>query len=109
TRGTRIGQLVHEGRIENAVVFMQSKHYRDGKIDARWDAYGDGFAYNDPDLRNSVVFARDLGPQKNAELMKLYPGRVAYWLDPYAADDLRLIRWDDMTTRPAADAKSPGS
>ncbi|HOJ76126.1 MAG TPA: glycosyltransferase family 39 protein [Phycisphaerae bacterium] len=109
TRATRIGQLVHEGRIENAVVFMQSKHYRDGKIDARWDAYGDGFAYNDPDLRNSVVFARDLGPQKNAELMKLYPGRVAYWLDPYAADDLRLIRWDDMTTRPAADAESPGS
>jgi len=40
------------------------------QTDPRWDCYGDGFAHNEPDLRNSVVYAGTWGPQRDAELMK---------------------------------------
>lgn len=96
TRATRMRDLVVRGDIDNAVVFMRSKHYRDSKIDARWDAYGDGFGLNRPDLQGPVIFARDLGPEKNAELLRLYPGRRAYHVDPYAGDDFEILPLDEI-------------
>lgn len=90
TRSTRMHQITVGAGLENAVVFIHAKHYRDSKIDARWDSYCDGFALNTPDLQGPIVFARDLGPEKNVELLALYPGRQAYRVDPYSAKDFEL-------------------
>jgi hypothetical protein len=39
--------------------------------------------YNDADIdRSRIVWARDLGPEKNAELAKYYVGRDAWMVDP---------------------------
>jgi hypothetical protein len=90
TRATRMHDITIGAGLENAVVFIHAKHYRDSKIDARWDSYCDGFAMNSPDLQGPVVFARDLGPEKNAQLLALYPNRRAYYVDPYAAREFEL-------------------
>jgi hypothetical protein len=39
--------------------------------------------YNDADIDHSrIVWARDLGPERNAELMRYYPARQAWIVDP---------------------------
>jgi hypothetical protein len=39
--------------------------------------------YNDADIDASrIVWARDLGPERNAELARYYPGRQAWMVDP---------------------------
>ena len=39
--------------------------------------------YNDADIdRARIVWARDLGPERNAELAKYYPGRQVWMVDP---------------------------
>jgi hypothetical protein len=60
--------------LKNALVFVQldpAKPNRD---------YGKVFFADDPLLRGDRVYARDLGPQKNASLLGQFPGRQAYWL-----------------------------
>jgi hypothetical protein len=39
--------------------------------------------YNDADIdRSRIVWARDLGPERNAELARYYPGRRVWMVDP---------------------------
>lgn len=61
-------------KLTNALVFVQldpAKPNRD---------YGKVFFANDPLLRGERVYARDLGPEKNREVLAFFPGRAAYWL-----------------------------
>jgi 4-amino-4-deoxy-L-arabinose transferase-like glycosyltransferase len=60
--------------LKNALVFVAldpTKPNRD---------YGKVFFANDPLLRGDVVYARDLGPDRNRGLVALFPGRTPYWL-----------------------------
>jgi hypothetical protein len=46
-------------------------------------ALGEEWIYNGPDIdRSRVIWARDLGPQMNDELIKHYPGRKTWVLQP---------------------------
>lgn len=61
-------ELIKEKAIHNAVVFVRQR-----EID-NYD-FMTAFELNAPDLRGDVVFARDLGPEKNKILMQDHPGR----------------------------------
>jgi len=42
------------------------------------------WVYNDADIdRSPIVWARDMDPALNAELMKYYPDRKAWFVEPY--------------------------
>jgi hypothetical protein len=46
-----------------------------------WWCYGTVFWTNSPDLDGDIVYARDLGPEKNAALIASYAGRSVYIAD----------------------------
>jgi len=57
--------------IKNAIIFQKSSTmYPEFSLDA-------GFLHNSPDLKDSIIFARDLG-HRNTELMRFFPGRSYY-------------------------------
>jgi hypothetical protein len=44
---------------------------------------GEEWVYNEPDIDNAkVIWARDLGPEMNRELVTYYPARQAWLLEP---------------------------
>jgi 4-amino-4-deoxy-L-arabinose transferase-like glycosyltransferase len=61
-------------RLKNALVFVELHPAR-----PRRD-YGKVFFANDPLLRGDIVYARDLGAERNESLMEHFPGREPYWL-----------------------------
>ena len=67
--------------MKNALVFMDTPHYRRNKYSLDW--YGSGFLANSPDLNDDVLFARDLGDGENRKLMELYPERVCFRMSRY--------------------------
>jgi hypothetical protein len=90
---------VRQANLTNALVFLESGHYRHKTGDEKWDVYASGFVFNDPDLQGPVVFARDLGDERNAELIARYPGRELYWIDLTLFDQARLIPLLEATER----------
>ncbi|MBN1440214.1 MAG: glycosyltransferase family 39 protein [Anaerolineales bacterium] len=64
--------------LRNAVVFVRRK---------AWTDYAAFSWLNDPYLDGDVVFARDLGPEKNTQVMQAFPGREAYYYDPAANEN----------------------
>lgn len=60
--------------LRNALVFVQLHPARPNRD------FGKVFFAEDPLLRGDVVFARDLGAEKNRSLLAAFPGRTAYWL-----------------------------
>jgi len=60
-------RTVKEMGIKNAIVFVRSY-------------YGSVFAANSPTLDGDVIYVRDLGEEKNRELMKRFPNRKFYFL-----------------------------
>jgi hypothetical protein len=46
---------------------------------------------NDPDLSGPVVYARDLGPEKNARLIAQYKDRTVYQVAPGAGTRIRFV------------------
>jgi len=77
-------KIVKDNNIENALIFVETGHFMEDAGDNRMDEYGAAFTLNDPDLQGSVVYARDLGDELNAQLMALYPGRNYYHYIPTA-------------------------
>ncbi|MFC1591564.1 ArnT family glycosyltransferase [Thermodesulfobacteriota bacterium] len=71
-----IHRQVQARGLQNALVFVESTHYR-GTHDFP-DYYNAGFIYNTLDFNGEVVYARDLGPDKNALLMARHPSRSCY-------------------------------
>jgi len=65
---------VANARLRNALVFVALDPARTNRD------YGKAFFANDPLLKGSVVYARDLGPEANRYLASLFPGRTVYWL-----------------------------
>lgn len=66
--------LVESRGLDNALVFVRS-------LPALSVAPGSWAYYhrnNSPDLSDRVLFVRDLGPEKNKELMRYLPGRTPY-------------------------------
>ena len=58
-------KAVEEMGIRNAVIFVRSY-------------YGSVFAANSPLLDSEVIYVRDLGDERNVELMRRFPGRKFY-------------------------------
>ncbi|MCC7107329.1 MAG: glycosyltransferase family 39 protein, partial [Chloroflexi bacterium] len=66
--------LVQRAGLQNAVVFVSDRA-------SGWQAYSSVFAANSPLLDGPVVYAHDLGPERNAQLLAQFPGRRGYLLD----------------------------
>ncbi|HUG13950.1 MAG TPA: hypothetical protein VMM78_02935, partial [Thermomicrobiales bacterium] len=74
-------RYVQSQDLSNAVVFVQ----RDA-----WTGYAPFFLANDPRLDGDVIYAIDLGPGRNGDLMALYPGREFY---RFEAGVLERVAW----------------
>lgn len=85
-QGSQLRVLTREQGLNNALVFIPSPHFRAQARHMRWDVYGSGFALNAPSLQGPVIYARDLGAERNAELIAQYPGRKVYWIDLEGGD-----------------------
>jgi hypothetical protein len=72
---------VREKGLRNALVFMDTAHYRRNRYSEDW--YGAGFHSLSPDLREEVLFVRDLGDEQNRKLMEVYPQREYYRMSRY--------------------------
>jgi hypothetical protein len=64
---------VERQHLHNALVFVHEC--------SQWWCYGSVFWKNSPDLNGDIVYAHDLGPEKNAALIERYPGRNVYLAD----------------------------
>lgn len=71
----RILLLTEKSNITNAVVFVKDT------CKGQWWCYGSVFPQNSPDLNSNIVYAKDLGTQKNSELIKYYKNRSYYIID----------------------------
>jgi uncharacterized membrane protein YidH (DUF202 family) len=89
-QGPMLRDLVEAEGLDNAVVFVVADYYREHAREMKWDIYGTALALNTPTLDGPVVYARDMG-ERNLELMALYPGRKAYWIDLKFNREARLI------------------
>ncbi len=62
-------RAVRAAGVHNAVVFVKHSY---------WTDYAPFFSNDDPLLQGDVVYAIDLGPSRDRDLLALYPGRAAY-------------------------------
>ncbi len=62
-------RVVEAAKPRNAVVFVEQEY---------WTGYAPFFSQNAPSLDGEVVYVIDLGPNRNADLMALYPGRAFF-------------------------------
>ena len=65
---TRISSLVEEKEIDNALIFVKK-------------GYESAFLANPIDFKGPVLYAKDLGPEKNTALIKAYPERKYFSFD----------------------------
>lgn len=89
-------------KLDNALVFITTGHYRTHMRGGRVDLYPCGFMLNDPDLKGRVIYARDLGPEKNKQLIALYPGRTLYRTEPNVAVTAEFLPYEPVTTHVAS-------
>ena len=66
-------QKIKKAGIHNAVIFVKSGNFKKGEAAPNY--YGTGFIMNSPDLDTDIIYARDLGDEKNKELMKEFSKR----------------------------------
>jgi len=71
----KVGRQVARAGIHDALVFIHTD-----KASGSFD-YTSAFILNDPLLQGDVVYALDLGPDRNPRLMAQYPGRSYYRYD----------------------------
>lgn len=66
---------------------LPERCYREVRQDeAGFTVYGTLIWRNDPWLTNGIVYARDLGPERNRRLQARYPGRRSYRYAPLSAE-----------------------
>jgi len=68
----RNGLAVERLNLKNALVIVN------GSQSGQWGDYGEYFWLNDPLLSRDVIYARDLGPEKNGQLKSAFPNRDIY-------------------------------
>ena len=78
--------LVESRGLDNALVFVRSLPAL-SVVPGSWAYY---HRNNSPDLRDRVLFVRDLGAERNKELMRYLPDRTAYLMG-MAKQDLVLV------------------
>lgn len=66
-------QEVRKSNIHNAVIFIKSGNFRKGEAAPNY--YGAGFMLNSPRLDTDIIYARDLGDEKDEKLMKEFSRR----------------------------------
>jgi hypothetical protein len=66
--------LVERAGVRDAVVFVAQQA-------ADWQAYSSVFPANSPSLDGPVIYAHDLGPDRDRELLSRFPGRRGYVLN----------------------------
>jgi hypothetical protein len=71
----RVHNQVQARGLHHALVFVYTDE-QSGSVD-----YTSAFLFNDPMLKGDIVYARDLGPDRNPDLMKLFPDRSYYLYD----------------------------
>jgi hypothetical protein len=94
-QGPSVRDQAKAQKIDNALVFVKSGHYRRHFRGGVVDLYPCGFRLNNPDLNGPIVFARDLGPEKNAALIAQYPGRAVYRVNPGAGLRIRFVPYNE--------------
>jgi hypothetical protein len=72
----KIHNEVKAQEITNSIVFIDVWH-PSGITEPNLIPYASGFQFNSPDLSDDVIYAIDL-KEKNAKLMKAFPGRSYY-------------------------------
>jgi hypothetical protein len=111
-QGPTVRDLAAHDGLKNALVFVRAGgHYRTHfrSSGSGMDLFPCGFMLDDPDLKGSIVYARDLGDEKNAALIAQYPGRKLYRVDPKMAMMMRFVPYEETLrgnwpdTRPAAE------
>jgi len=66
----RLSVKVKEMGLHNALVLVKGC--------TNWQCYGPVFWRNDPDFNGDIVYAKDLSPERTAEVIASYPGRQVY-------------------------------
>ena len=84
----------------NALVFMKTGSFRTVAKDKKGDEYLNVFMENNPNLTSPVIYARDLGPAKNAELAKHFLDRKLYWLGRDKLDGMKYHPVDHVGAIP---------
>ncbi|MCD4654036.1 glycosyltransferase family 39 protein [bacterium] len=75
---------IEEMDIHNAVVFIK---------DHRWQGFGSVSSFNSPALDTDIVYAKDLGKDKNKKVLEMFPDKDAYWTK-YPSVSLHRYLWD---------------
>lgn len=88
---TALVSQVREQDITNALVFVESGYYRG--THSGTDYYNATFLHNDVWLAGDVIYARDMGPEKNRTLMEDYPDRSVYLFRKTAGGNRHLVKW----------------
>ncbi|MBI4581539.1 MAG: glycosyltransferase family 39 protein [Planctomycetes bacterium] len=96
-----VRDLAESRGLTDAIVFVKTGHYRTQLHGGVIDLYPTTFILNKPDLSTPIIFARDLGPATNAQLLKHFPNRQAYWLDPRQGEEMDFIPLSRVQTLPA--------
>jgi hypothetical protein len=68
----RNGLAVERLNLKNALVIVNDSQT------GQWGDYGEYFWLNDPLLSRDIIYARDLGPEKNGQLKSAFPNRDIY-------------------------------
>lgn len=97
--GVTFRELTARAGPQDALIFVHSGHYRSPKT-SELDRYLAAFVCNDPDLSGPVVYARDLGPARNAEVIRHFPGRRLLWVDAMATNDMKLVPLEQAQSMP---------
>jgi 4-amino-4-deoxy-L-arabinose transferase-like glycosyltransferase len=70
--------------LHNALVFVHIRY---------WTDYAAFSWLNDPDLNGDVIFVRDLGAERNVQMIRAFPGRRVFYFNRYTNGD-RLIPYE---------------
>ncbi len=68
---SRISKKIEKQNIHNAVIFVKD-------CSGNWWCYGSVFWRNNPQLNSDIIYAKDLGEEKNNMLGRYYPSRFLY-------------------------------
>lgn len=72
----RIFEIIEKQKIHNAVIFIKDCNYN-------WWCYGSVFFRNSPRLNTDLVYAKDLGDEKNRILINYFKNKSFYKIDYY--------------------------
>ena len=89
-QSTTLEKQCDEQGITEGVILVKAHHYREALKKYLWDRYGSAFALNDPLLRGPLIFARDLGVERDAEVRAMFPGKPLYRIDT-ALSDAKIV------------------